>query len=360
MHESSRRVRRVALCAAVSLVATAGLSAATRGPREAPAIPFTERYHAVRHGGLARAANASVTCRAPVGPAVPCALARRGHLGTNGQYEMTYTDVDRDPNTYNSSRAQLRIPRKSRVAYARLYWGGNLRVGEQKPAKDNRRVLLAEPRGRYRQVLADTLIGHRTTRYADAYQASADVTSLVRASGPGTYTVAQVNVAMGHSEAGAWGGWTLLVAYEDDSAPRRHLRIWDGFTALDDERTRYLEMRNMPFPATAAGSIGLVGYDGDPGSEEESLSLAGGDRAAVEIGDARNPLSDPFNSTITDGGREAPGRVPDHRNTFGYDSDVFDVRAALRGGGDRLGLRLASGDDTYLLGALFAQVDARR
>ena len=54
------------------------------------------------------------------------------------------------------------------------------------------------------------------------------------------------------------------------------------------------------------------------------------------------------------------GRSPGHLNTLGYDSDMFDAGQALRSGGNRLLFRFASGDDDYLLGALFAQVDARR
>ena len=47
--------------------------------------------------------------------------------GPNGDFDMFYVDVDNDPNTYNSSRAEVRLPQGGRVTYARLYWGGNLR-----------------------------------------------------------------------------------------------------------------------------------------------------------------------------------------------------------------------------------------
>jgi hypothetical protein len=118
---------------------------------------------------------------------------------------MFYIDVDNDPNTCNSSRAELRLPEGAEVTYARLYWGGNLRIGEQKPPRDSRRVLIAEPGGAYKAVLADSVIGHRVARGADAFQASADVTKPVRTSGSGLYTVAQANVARGRSSAAGPG-----------------------------------------------------------------------------------------------------------------------------------------------------------
>ncbi|WP_308407790.1 hypothetical protein [Streptomyces somaliensis] len=110
-------VRRVLVC----LLSCAVLSAvppAAAAPRdeERPRIPFVQRYHAVQHGGLARAANSAVTCRrsaADGGTAQdPCVSARLGRgAAANHQYEMSYADVDDDPNTFNSTRGELVLPR---------------------------------------------------------------------------------------------------------------------------------------------------------------------------------------------------------------------------------------------------------
>lgn len=361
------------LCAAATVSLTAPASSATHtaakegasGHRVSTKAPsgnaLKERYHAVKHGGIATAANSAITCRSAVGNSEPCASAQRGGESRNDGYKMFYSDIDRDKNTYNSTRAVLRLPKKSKVSYARLYWGGNLRVGEVKPAKDNGRVLLAEPGGSYRAVKADTVHKHRRQDGADAYQASANVTSLVRNHGPGAYTVAQLNVAMGHSKAGAWGGWTLVVAYENSGSPLRDMTVWDGFAATEKHPGGLpIATRRTNVPANAKGSVGVVGYDGDRGSGGESLTLAPNKRAGVPLANSANPAGDAFNSTITDRGKEVQGRVPAHRNTLGYDSDVFDASEALRSGAGNLLLRFASPEDDYLLGAVFAQFGTRR
>ncbi|MFC4496610.1 DUF3344 domain-containing protein [Streptomyces ovatisporus] len=362
-----------ALCAAATVSLTAPASSAThtaaqkeasgRGASaEAPSgNALKERYHAVKHGGIARAANSSITCRSAVGDSAPCDSAQQGGAERNDGYKMFYSDIDRDKNTYNSTRAALRLPKNSKVSYARLYWGGNLRVGEVKPAKDNGRVLVTEPGGSYRAVKADTVRKHRRHDGADAYQASANVTSLVRNHGPGAYTVAQLNVAMGHSKAGAWGGWTLVVAYENSKSPLRDLTIWDGFAATENHPGGLpLATRRTNIPANAKGSVGVVGYDGDRGSGGESFTLAANRRAGTPLSNSANPAGDTFNSTITDRGSAAAGRVPAHRNTLGYDSDVFDAGEALRAGASSLLFRFASPEDDYLLGAVFAQFGTRR
>ncbi|MDX3212979.1 DUF3344 domain-containing protein, partial [Streptomyces scabiei] len=312
-------------------------------------------------GGTAAPASAPAVppVLAPHPAVTSCADARGGRTAVNGDFDMFYIDVDRDPNTYNSSRGEVRLPPGARVSYARLYWGGNLRVGEQKPPKDNGRVLIAEPGGAYKEVLADTVVGHRVARGADAFQASADVTELVRSSGSGLYTVAQVNVAMGRSAAGAWGGWTLMVAYENAAEPLRHLAMWDGFDALARDGEQRVGPVPMPLPERARGTVGLVAYNGDRGSRGDSLTVSTGRGPAVALGDAANPRDDVLNSTISEPAALAAGRTPAYSNTLGYDSDVLELGDEIRHGGDQLAFRIVSQRDAAWVGALFVAVDAK-
>ncbi|MET8682294.1 DUF3344 domain-containing protein [Streptomyces sp. NPDC004647] len=365
MRVSLGRTGRAVLCVVSSVTAAMVLPQSVAAPaeKEEPRIPFAERYRAVQHGGIARAANSSATCQSPATrEAVSCAKAQQGNGGVNGDYRMTYIDVDRDRNTYNSSRAELRLPKGATVSYARLYWGGNLRVGEQKPPEDNGRVLFAEPGGQYKEILADSTIGHRTQDGVDdAFSASADVTRIVKNATPGAYTVAQVNVAMGHSAAGAWGGWTLVVAYADKSAPLRDLAIWDGFESLSPDRSEYaVDLDGLRIPEQGRGSLGVVAYDGDRGADGNSLGVQADDGEPVMLRDAANPVDDAFNSTIADRGRLTRGRQPSYANTLGYDSDIHDLGPALSEGADHLTVGFGTEAENFHLGALFLQADTRR
>ncbi|URM90318.1 DUF3344 domain-containing protein [Streptomyces sp. MRC013] len=359
-------VRRVLVCLlSCAALSTALPAAAAPRAGERPRIPFAQRYHAVQHGGLARAANSAVTCRhsAAGGGAAedPCVAARLGEgAAANHQYDMFYADVDDDPNTFNSTRAELVLPEEARVTYARLYWGGNLRVGEQKPPKDSGRVLVAEPGGAYKEVLADSLVGHRTANGADAFHATADVTRLVRDSGPGMYTVAQINVAMGRTAVGAWGGWTLVVAYAQEDAPLRHLSLWDGFETLAEGRRSFrLDTGPMRVPMGGSGRLGTVVYDGDRGLAGDHVAFEPHPGRTVPLTGSANAPGDAFDSTVTDSGGTQIRRRPAHRNTLGYDSDVIDLSPALRRGASDTAVRLGAARDYLWLGALFLEADAR-
>ncbi|GGZ18136.1 hypothetical protein GCM10010387_08210 [Streptomyces inusitatus] len=339
---------------------SAPLAVDVSGQPESERIPFAQRYQAVHHGGIVRAANSSITCTSPTSTSGPSCTSARSGDGVNSDFEMYYIDQDDDPNTYNSSRARLAIPSNSTVTYARLYWGGNLLAGEQKPPEDNGRVLIAEQGGQYQQVLADTRIAHRDADGADAFQASADITPLVRRAGSGLYTVAQINVAMGNSTVGAWGGWTLVVAYENSTEPLRHLSLWDGFEALGtDRKSQEISLSGLRVPAGAKGRAGFVSYDGDRGEKGDAVSVRADGAKAFGLTDTANPATDVMNSTIT-GPEGAISRQPAHSNTLGYDSDVFDIGPALTAGGTRLTFLFDAGTGGYGLGVLFAQTDTRR
>ncbi|MGW6392803.1 DUF3344 domain-containing protein [Streptomyces sp. NPDC055103] len=349
-------MRRGVVCALSCAVLSVALPVASAAapqpgeaePGEAVRVAFAPRYEAEQHGGIVRAANTS-------------AKGAQGTESVNDDASIAYVDVDSDPNTYNSSRAELPVPSGARVSWARLYWGGNLRVGEQKPPADNGRVLIAEPGGAYKALLADTLIGHRTAEGADAFQASADVTELVRSARSGQWTVAQVNVAMGRSKVGGWGGWTLVAAYEKASEPLRRMGVWDGFETVGpgDGELR-VPIDGNRYPKGTDGRLGVIAYDGDRGTSGDYLAVETSPSKSVRMADSANSADDVMNSSITEFGPGRTVRYPDGTNTLGYDSDVFDLRGALREGADRVDVRFGSRKDTVWLGALFLQADVRR
>ncbi|MEO3976062.1 DUF3344 domain-containing protein [Streptomyces sp. CAU 1734] len=364
------------------------------GQQQSERIPFGQRYQAVQHGGVTRTANSVITCRTPKSDSArSCSSVRDGAAGVNGDFEMYYIDEDEDSNTYNSSRGELSLPKSSTVTYARLYWGGNLLAGEQKPPEDNGRVLIAENGGEYKEVLADTRIAHRDVTGEDAFQASADITPLIRRSGAGIYTVAQINVAMGNSRAGAWGGWTLVAAYENATEPLRTISVWDGFETLEaDRKSHEITLPGVRIPAGAKGRAGLVGYDGDRGFTGDSVSVRAGNGKVFGLSGPGDPAADLMNSTIN-GPDGTMRRQPAHGNTLGYDSDVFDIAPALTAGATSLAFRFepetakaggtaedvettkaggtaedagtagaagSQADGGYHLGVLFVQADTRR
>ena len=118
------------------------------------------------------------------------------------------------------------------MLFAGLYYGGKLTAGTGgSPAPNpgaHNTVLFKAP--------GDTALsdGHGVAgRHSSTqYQGFANVTAIVDAAGPGTYTTANVQLGTGLSDSSS-GGWALVVAYGDPAAPSRNLSVFDGMQTVN-------------------------------------------------------------------------------------------------------------------------------
>ncbi|MBW8797291.1 MAG: hypothetical protein JF597_27950 [Streptomyces sp.] len=204
-------------------------------------------------------------------------------------------------------------PEAPRIPFAErchaLPRGGFARAADPSRAE----LRLPEPGGAHEELLADTVVGHRAGRGADAVQASADVTAPVRSGGPG----------------------------------------------LSPDTPAEVRPNGLHAPRGADGRTGPVAYNGDRGGTGDSLTYTTAGRAPVPLQDSADPADDVLDSTINEPGPVRARREPAYANTLGYGSDVFDLGTGLAQGGDQLTFRLVSQRDAAWAGALFAAVDAR-
>jgi hypothetical protein len=119
--------------------------------------------------------------------------------------------------------------------------------------------------------------------FGDVYQASADVTSLVRGSRGGTWWVA-VDKRAFEGGYNAYGGWALLMVVES-GGPQRTVAVFEGFTPLPRGGTYSSPLWAVPGPA----SVGLVAWEGDRVLAGERLTVGGaavgGDNVAASRSD---------------------------------------------------------------------------
>ena len=381
---SAAVVAQLALAPASGAATAERSGPAARAAAEPPArsIPFTTRYHAEMHGSITRVGNTLLTCdetKAPVKAGVASCLDARNGVGQgiyNNNYEMRY--VNEYPGTfklsaskgggfetlYSSSGAVLGLPANSKVTYARLYWGGSRGIGGTvKPLSKVDGVLFRTPDGKdYHEVTSSRkdigwMTGIGQAREA-GYQASADVTELVRASGNGNYIVADMDsVVKPHS----WGGWTLVVAYQNCDKPLRDIRLFDGFeTELPDSAPVTVKVGPLTVPKAGAlaARLGYVTYDGDRAYTGDTVTVKSTHGPRTLLSGPDNPADDIMDSTITE---ESPAdrfvRTPDYVNQMGYNSDRFDISPLLRHGDKDLSFTFQTKKDGYQVGAIYSYVN---
>ncbi len=331
-HSHALRWLIVPLLAILLLLALAPQASAFRA--------FSERFAVTDRGDLQMIGNTAMTC--PI--AAPGCAAGRAGTGTpaennNNGYAMEYVDVDGDATTFSSSSADLTLPAGATVLFAGLYWGG------ESSATDPERgaVKLDTPGpGGYSDLTAQVL-----DTEGQLYHAFEDVTAQVAAAGSGTYTVANLRGNPGINNM--FGGWSLVIAYQDSASPRQNIIVFDGLQRATVFGGVSIPVSGLTTPDSGPvnTSFGFVSYESDAGAPDETVTLDG-----TTISDSLNPANNVMNSSITRRGTRISAKNPDYVNQLGYDVDLLAADGILTPGSTSATVEIETAGDVIDPGVL--------
>ena len=329
---------------------------------------FAPRFSTNTQGNIAIAANSIESC---LDALAVCANVRNAVGGAisgnnNNQRTMTWVDVDGDPATFDSSSAELTLPVGASVLFAGLYYGGRLTPGTggspaPNPGARNTALFKAPGDANYRALTASQVDDSSTQ-----YQGFVNVTPIVAAAGPGTYTTANVQLGTGLSDSSS-GGWALVVAYGDPAAPSRNLSVFDGMQTVTGSGTVTIPLSGFqtPLSGPVTSTVGVVAYEGDLGTLGDGAAIQGGSGAFTALSNAVNPgppatsasNSNVFNSTISNAGALVTSRTPSFQNNLGYDADLFSTTGVLGNNQTSTQVRLSTSGDAYQPGVVTIATD---
>ena len=288
-------------------------------------------------GDVAMVGNALLTCATSGTGSANCASQRMSNsTGGNGNRVMEFINVDAAglPSAVpaNSSAATLSVPTGARIRSAGLYWGA--RAGNTDAAR--RTIQLRVPGGTYRSVTAsaadlNTFNDQGDTNANRPYTAYADVTALVAASGNGTYYAGGLTAVTGNGGGlGNYGGWALIVLYEDDSKPFRRLMVFDGNAGyVSGGNAQSASVSGLLTPASGPFNafMGALVWEGDGDITGDAFQLSGNGNVlnAGAVSDALSPANNFWNSGITRLGERFTNKTPDYANQFAVDLKLVDI-----------------------------------
>lgn len=295
-------------------------------------VPFVTRYQKSAKGSIDFVSNAIIECNGTGGGGANC-VDLAGQLpptydvwSQNNDHGANYIDIDGDAATFSSSSDSLNLADCSNILFAGIYWGG--RSDDADVTFPNRnQIKIGANGGSYSDVTADLLIdaGAAEGLGNRVYYCFADITEIVK-SNPikSRYTVANVYSRLGISY-NLWGGWNIVVVYENDSYPMRNLNVFDGLVNIDNAGTE-VEVGITGFETPPSGpvtfDVGVYGYDGDRGFNGDSLLFDGGS-GFVPIFNALNPADDIFNFSQTTESAASTSQLPLIHNNISIDADIF-------------------------------------
>ena len=346
------------------LLSSAGALWATPQDAQAQVVrPFAARYSENATGDIHILGNTLMSCDPTL--SMDCQQARDGVANTmlernnNNDHAMRYVDVDNDPTTFNSSRSSYTLPIGAEVLWAGLYWGGRPAAGQQgvaapTPAQRNRVKFSSPETGGYVDITA-TRCDEAGGTFND-YQCFAEVTRQVPPTGGGQYTVANVQLGTGLNR---FGGWGLVIVYNDPAEPTRNLVVYDGFAQVlrdDMLMQRSININVSGFLTPAQGDVftrvGAIVYEGDLDAPGDSFVLAG-----RKLSDAANPENNFFNASNAINGVQVSTKAPNYKNLLGFDLNIVEARNVLANSARNTTITLQTTGDTYFPGVVTFSTD---
>lgn len=263
----------------------------------------------------------------------------------NDSVYMEYVDTDGDATTYNSSSSILTLDSSYTIKWAGLYWEGHLcnsstanecvysnsTLTDYTDARSHiDTILFSTPTSAgYLNLPANNIDNIQFTdgnnRTHTKFSGFADVTSLV--SQAGTYGVANIPLSEGQvSGGGNYGGWMLLVVYEDPSKQLhyKNISVFNGFEDVTtDDFTFNIDGFVTPLNGSINASVSFFAGDGDPAIGGVARMRVGNSTSYNPVGgDASNPTDNLLNGSIAEFGTPINSGVT---QTYGVDADRVDV-----------------------------------
>lgn len=299
---------------------------------------------------------------------------------------MGFHKLSGDPsNISNSSSANLVHPAGfsqtcSQIVFAGLYWFGRGNTTSETLGNSLRkdRVQVKLPgQSSYAEHTANGI--HIGGSDVDGmYTSFVDLTQQVRALGAaawGTYAVGNIATTIGSGgNTGYFGGWGMVIIYENASMKWRDITVFDGFSQIEWDGTTsgwlqtrvttYGELPLSGFRAAQSGEInvkmGMMAGEGDQGISGDVFEIQRRNSTAwTTLSHTGNAVSNFFNSSIVTGGNP---RVPNYKNNYGTDISMFNLpnsgNAIINNNQTSTKFRFGTTQDLYAIHSIVFAVDA--
>lgn len=171
------------------------------------------------------------------------------------------------------------------------------------------------------------------------FAAFADVTSLIIEQGNSNYTLSGLDltqVIAPYCPTGTnFGGWALIVVFEDDNLPLNQVNVYDGLQSVPENLTITLD--NLNVLDNEGAKIGFLAWEGDAAlSVNETLSINGSPISNAPL----NPVNNAFNSTNS---------FTNSNQLWNMDMDVYSIQNLINIGDTSATIQLTSGQDFVMI-----------
>lgn len=235
-----------------------------------------------------------------------------------------------------SSSAQLNLNPDDTIIAAYLYWAGS-GSGEFE-VKLNEIDIIAQ------RTFADSL-----TDVLPFFSAFYDVTEQIISEGNTSYTLSEFDlndvIATYCPNGTNFGGWAILVVYQNDTLPLNQINVYDGLEHVP--QTLSIHLNSIDVIDNADAKIGFIAWEGDSALRvNESLFVNGNLIGNPPL----NPPDNAFNGTDSFTGTN---------DVYNMDIDVYSIENNIDIGDTQALIELTSGQDFVMINTVVTKLNSQ-
>jgi hypothetical protein len=184
----------------------------------------------------------------------------------------------------------------------------------------------------------------------DYFGAYANITGFIQSVGSGTYTLSNLDLTGIIDEycggGTNFGGWSVIVIYEDLTLPLNQISIFDGFDYVANSNPQInFTLTNLDIASSDFAKIGFQAWEGDAGiSNNETLRING-----TIMTNALNPGDNAFNGTNS---------YTNSSDLYNMDLDFYDVNGVVAAGDTDIDIQLTSSQDLVIVHNVITSVNS--
>ena len=233
-----------------------------------------------------------------------------------------------------SSSANLNLQPNDTIEAAYLYWAGS-GSGDFEVSLNNENIIA-------QRTFESNYFGYLF------FSAFADVTSQIKATGNGNYTLSQLDltdIILPYCQFGInFGGWAIVLIYGNSNFPINQINVYDGMQSVPDNII--IQLDNLNVIDTTGAKIGFLAWEGDSAlAVNESLTINGD-----LIGNDLNPNNNAFNGTNSFTGET---------NLYNMDMDFYSIEDNIEVGDTSATIALSSGQDYVMVNCVITKLNSR-
>ncbi len=268
----------------------------------------------------------------------------------NGRYDFTFVgntlnpaenSFQLSPSIFTTSDATLTLASGDVIESAYLYWAG-CGTGDF-DVKLNGTDITAT------RTFSNVLVQGNTYNFFSAF---ADVTTQVQSTGPGVYSLSDLDVTsflpLHFQNRTNFAGWALIVVYKNPALPLNQLNIYDGMQVVS-VFSNFLDVSldALNVIDNVDAKIGFLAWEGDSGiAVTESLKINGN----IISNPPLNPANNAFNSTNS---------VTNSSALYNMDLDIYNIENNIGVGDTSALIQLSSGQDYVMVNAIVTKLNSQ-